>query len=169
MITFCCDIGSIFKLDATMCWQKTGYIHTNKQTHTHTHTHTQLLIQKECLSINGSWQNRLSQAWKSTWIPTRLKLDAPTRRPRPRTPLPSATSPREAEIISGCVRTQPVSRRRQAYHWSSRRYAEMIPGTMSAIGCNVTFFNLRFLFFFFFACFRVLIGERFELCTFLFL
>ena len=59
-----------FKLDATL----------DSQNRTHTdilrHTHTQSLRQNECLSINGSWQNRLSQAWKSTWIPTRLELDA---------------------------------------------------------------------------------------------
>lgn len=41
---------------------------------------TQSLTQNECLSTNGSWQNRFSQAWKSTWIPTRLELDALMRR-----------------------------------------------------------------------------------------
>lgn len=54
--------------------------HYAGQYRTDRQTHTQSLIQNECLSINGSWQNRLSQAWKSTWIPTRLELDALMRR-----------------------------------------------------------------------------------------
>lgn len=45
-------------------------------THAHSYKYIQSHKQTKCLSIHGSWQNRFSQAWKSTWIPIRLAFDA---------------------------------------------------------------------------------------------
>lgn len=89
------------------------YISKHVHVHTQTHRQTHTLTQTECLSIHGSWQNRFSQACKSTWIPTPLQLDALMRHwLRPVSTSPDAPSHggvdshvvREADIIPECLR-----------------------------------------------------------------